>query len=212
VLIAVSDTGSGMTGEILDKIFEPFFTTKEIGHGTGLGLSTTLAIVKSHGGFINVYSEIGKGSTFKVYLPATKDAVPAENETPRESVIPRGNGELVLVIDDEEYVRSIAKRTLERFGYRVLVANNGAEGVATYAKHGSEIAIVVTDMAMPVMDGPATIVALRAMNATAKIIGSSGLASNRSVAKAVGAELEYFVPKPYTAETLLRTIHTALQR
>jgi CheY-like chemotaxis protein len=210
VVVRVEDTGMGIPREIQERIFEPFFTTKEIGKGTGLGLSTTLGILRSHGGFINLYSEPGKGAKFKVYLPA--GAAPESGERPaaEPARLPRGQGELVLVVDDEEGIRGATQKTLERFGYRVLLAAHGAEAVALYAERGAEIAAVLTDMAMPVMDGPATILALKAMNPAVKIIGSSGHASQGGVAKAVGAGVQHFVPKPYTAETLLKVLADVL--
>jgi len=206
VVISVSDTGAGMTREVQDRIFEPFFTTKEHGKGTGLGLSTTLAIVKSHGGFIHCYSELGKGSMFKVYLPvgAAPDVETAAAEKPR---LPRGRNELVLVVDDEEPIREIAKQILERFGYRVLLAANGAEAVKLYTARQKEIAVVITDMAMPVMDGPAAIAALNTINPNIKIIGSSGLDSGNKSGAAIG----HFMPKPYTAETVLNMLQKVLQ-
>jgi PAS domain S-box-containing protein len=210
VVVKVEDTGNGVRPEIRDKIFEPFFTTKEINQGTGLGLSTTLAIVNSHNGFINFYSEMGKGTQFAVYLPASSDADASDEAGIEETRLPHGNGELILVVDDEEAIRKIVKLTLERFGYRILLASNGAEAVASYVQHQTEIAAVLTDMAMSVMDGPATIVALRAINPLVKIIGSSGLMTNRSANSAVGSGVEHFVPKPYTAETLLRTLEQIL--
>jgi PAS domain S-box-containing protein len=210
VRITVEDTGSGIPTRIQERIFEPFFTTKEFGKGTGLGLATVLTIVRSHGGFINLYSEPGKGAKFKVYLPA--GAAPESGERPaaEPARLPRGQGELVLVVDDEEGIRGATQKTLERFGYRVLLAAHGAEAVALYAERGAEIAAVLTDMAMPVMDGPATILALKAMNPAVKIIGSSGHASQGGVAKAVGAGVQHFVPKPYTAETLLKVLADVL--
>jgi CheY-like chemotaxis protein len=210
VIVTVKDTGTGIPEEVRDRIFEPFFTTKETGKGTGLGLSTTMAIVKSHGGFINLYSEMGKGTTFKVYLPAEATSYAAENVAIEQTQLPRGNGELVLVVDDESGIRRVAQGALERFGYRVLAAANGAEAIGAYAQHRGEIAVVLTDMAMPVMDGPALIIALRAINPNVKIIGSSGLSSNGGIAKAVGAGLTHFLPKPYTAETLLKMLAKAL--
>jgi len=210
-LIQVEDTGAGIPSAIRDRIFEPFFTTKETGQGTGLGLSTTQAIVRSHGGFINVYSEPGRGTTFKVYLPANVTPGAAAPAGEADSAdLPSGRGELILVVDDEEAIRSVASRTLERFGYRVLLAAHGAEALALYAKRGGEIAAVVTDMAMPVMDGPATIIALKAMNPAIKIVGSSGLASNGGVAKAMGAGVKHFIPKPYTAEKMLLVLRQVL--
>jgi PAS domain S-box-containing protein len=210
VVVKVDDTGTGIPPAIREKIFEPFFTTKEIGKGTGLGLSTTIGIVKSHAGFINLYSEMGKGTIFKVYLPADTTAAAAENTAIQQSELPRGDGQLVLLVDDESTIRSVAQKTLERYGYRVLLASNGAEAIACYAKSPEQIAVVITDMAMPVMDGPATIVALKALNPEVKIIGSSGIPTNGGVAKAVGAGVKYFVPKPYTAESMLVTLAKAL--
>lgn len=206
VVIKISDSGVGIPAEVRDRIFEPFFTTKEIGKGTGLGLSTTVAIVKSHGGFIHLYSEVGNGTTFKVFLPADPGAAVAADPTTLPARLPRGDGELVLVVDDEEPIRKIAKETLENFGYRVLLAANGAEAVAIYAQHRERIAVVLTDMAMPVMDGPTCIIALMAIDPDVRVIGSSGLAANQEVARAVGAGVQHFVPKPYTAEAMLQTL------
>lgn len=210
VVFKVVDTGMGIPPDLRDRIFEPFYTTKEIGKGTGLGLSTTMAIVKSHGGFINLYSEVGKGTTFKVYLPADATAASSEQVAVAQTGLPRGQGELVLVVDDEDGVRHIAQRTLERYGYRVLLAGNGAEAVAAYVRHQAEVAVVLTDMAMPIMDGPALILALRTINPAVRIIGSSGLTSHEGVARATGAGVTQFVPKPYTARTLLTALRAAI--
>ncbi|HEX3866650.1 MAG TPA: PAS domain S-box protein, partial [Gemmatimonadaceae bacterium] len=169
VVVTVADTGPGIPLEIRERIFEPFFTTKGVGQGTGLGLSTSLAIVKSHGGFIHVYSEPGQGTTFKVYFPANTTARVVEAIAVDRNHLPRGDDELILVVDDESAVRNIAQATLQRFGYRVLLAANGAEAVALFAVHRGEIAAVLTDMAMPVMGGPATIIALKAIDPTVKI-------------------------------------------
>lgn len=210
VVIAIADTGIGMAPDVQDRAFEPFFTTRATGSGTGLGLSTTLAIVKGHGGFLHLYSEPGHGTTFKVYLPANTAERAADDVGVEAAPIPRGRGEMVLVADDEPGIRTIAKGTLERFGYRVLLAANGAEAIALYAQNSSDISVVLTDMAMPVMDGPATILALTSINPDVKIIGSSGLVTENALAKAMHAGVHRFVPKPYTAETLLRTLHTVL--
>lgn len=210
VMVKVADTGTGIPPEVLDKIFEPFFTTKEIGKGTGLGLSTVLAIVKSHGGFIHVGSEAGKGTEFKVGLPANTAEATAGKGADEQTQLPPGHGELLLVVDDEESIRKLVRKTLEHFGYRVITASNGAEAVSIYAQRQPEIALVLTDMMMPVMDGPALIIALKAMNARVRIIGSSGLATNENVTKAMGAGVRYFVPKPYTTETMLKIIHQEL--
>ena len=209
VLLQVEDSGTGMPPEIMEKIFDPFFTTKEVGKGTGLGLSTSLAIVKSHGGFIRVYSEPGKGATFKVYLPAQTETSPAA-AAERAAGMPRGHGELILVVDDESAVREVTQLTLEAFGYRVLTAADGVEAVAIYARRGAEIALVLTDMMMPVMDGPATIQVLRKMNPAVRIIGASGLSANGHIAQAASLGLRHFLPKPFTAETLLKALKQVL--
>ena len=210
ILIQIADTGTGIAPEIIGRIFDPFFTTKPPGQGTGLGLATTFGIIKSHGGFINVYSEPGKGSTFKIYLPASTSGEQAEQQSVSQSGLPCGKDELILFVDDEEAICSTVKKILERHGYRVITAANGAEAVSFYAAHSSEVAAVITDMHMPIMDGHATIVALLSMNPHVRIIGSSGLAANGGVAKAASAGVRHFVPKPYTAEKMLRTIREVL--
>jgi len=210
VNISVTDSGTGMPPEILDKIFEPFFTTKELHKGTGLGLSTVMAIVKSHEGIINVYSEPGRGTTFKVYLPAMEMSSEARKEQTQLLSLPRGNGETILVVDDEASVLTITSETLQAFGYRVLTATDGAAAVAVYSEHKNEIAVVLTDMAMPVMDGSATIHALMRINPAIKIVAMSGLDVNDGVAKVSGAGVKHFLAKPYTARTLLKTMRTVL--
>jgi PAS domain S-box-containing protein len=210
VLLKVVDTGVGIPPEHHARLFEPFFTTKEPGSGTGLGLPTVHTIVRGHGGFVHVYSEVGKGAKFKVYLPAAAGAAEAERFEGERSELPRGEGECVLVVDDEESVREVVRRTLERFGYRVQLAAHGAEAVALFAQRRAEVAVVLTDMSMPVMDGPATILALQAIDPAVRIVGTSGLAANGHVAKAASAGVRHFVPKPYTAETLLRVLRQAL--
>jgi len=211
VVVRVADTGTGIPPAVCERIFEPFFTTKETGKGTGLGLSTALAIVRSHDGFIQVHSEPGKGAEFQVYLPAHAAAAADEADGGPQAQLPHGHGELVLVVDDEEAIRAVARRMLERFGYRVLLANHGAEAVALYAQHRGEIAVVLTDMAMPVMDGPALIVALKAIDPGVRIIGSSGLMTDGGTAQVMNAGVRHFVPKPYTAEIMLSTLAAVLQ-
>jgi PAS domain S-box-containing protein len=210
VVIAVVDTGTGMRPEVQSRIFEPFFTTKEMGKGTGLGLSTVLTIVKSHGGFVNVYSEVGKGTQFTLYFPALKASDKADEVILRPD-LPVGNGELILVVDDEESIREITRGSLETFGYKVITAADGTEAVALYAEHKDEIAVVLTDMLMPFMDGPATIRALRKMNPSVKIIGASGLATTQSSEEASLAGVSVFLIKPYTAEKLLTAIAEILK-
>jgi CheY-like chemotaxis protein len=209
VLLQVEDTGTGIPPEVMVQIFDPFFTTKEIGKGTGLGLSTTLAIVKSHGGFIRVYSEPGEGTSFKLYLPAKNDP-PSNVEAAVEVELPRGHGELILVVDDEANVRQITTGTLEAFGYRAISAVDGADAVAVYAERGKEIAAVLTDMTMPMMDGPATIRVLRRLNPKVPIVVTSGLTANGHFALLSSLGVKLFLPKPYTAETLLKILRQAL--
>jgi PAS domain S-box-containing protein len=206
VNISVTDSGTGMTPDVLDKIFEPFFTTKSPDKGTGLGLSTVMAIVRSHDGVINVYSEPGKGTTFKVSLPAIELSTPGRNEGEQES-LPRGGGEEVLVIEDEASILTITSQTLQAFGYRVLTATDGAEALAIYAQKKDEIAVVLTDMTMPILDGPATIRALMRINPKIKIVAASGLNPN---GPAAGMGVKHFLTKPYTAGTLLKTLRVTL--
>ena len=210
VRIKIADTGVGMPPDIIDKIFEPFFTTKEQGKGTGLGLSTALGIVKGHGGFINVYSEAGRGAQFTIHIPAA--AFDSINQQDRVGVeLPAGNNELILVVDDEMAILEITKGTLEMHGYRALTASDGTEAVALYAQHKDEIKVVLTDMMMPYMDGPATIRALQKMNPRVKIIASSGLTETARMAEVSNGGVSRFLSKPYTAEKLLETVAEILK-
>jgi PAS domain S-box-containing protein len=207
VIILVEDNGIGMPQSIIDKIFDPFFTTKELGKGTGLGLSTSLGIVKSHGGFIRVRSEPGQGTTFAVYLPALAESQSAA-EILEEPELPRGHGELILVVDDEAALRQVTRRTLERFGYRAIGAADGAGALAMYASQYETIAVVLTDMMMPAMDGSAIIQGLMKIRADVRIIAASGLSANGAVARGAGAK--HFLPKPYTTPTLLKALRRVL--
>jgi signal transduction histidine kinase/CheY-like chemotaxis protein len=209
VIIQVEDTGSGMSPAVLDRIFEPFFTTKEFGNGTGLGLSTTFAIVRSHGGFVRVSSEPGVGTRFQVFLK-TCPAGDVPEPVPAHTELPRACGQLVLVVEDETSIRDIAKQTLEGFGYRVLLASNGAEAASCYAVHREEIDVVIIDMMMPVMDGAATIRVLEFLDPQVRIIATSGLHRYPIDAREASARVVGFLSKPYTAETLLKTLGAAL--
>ena len=205
VLITIADTGMGISPDVINRIFEPFFTTKELSKGTGLGLSTALAIVKSHDGFINVYSEPGRGTQFKIYLPVAGSVSPGMADS--STSLKAGNGELILVVDDELAIREIAKGTLEAYGYRALTASDGTEAVALYAQHKNDIKAVLTDIMMPYMDGLLTIRALQKMNPNVRIIASSGLAENSKIEGVRG-----FLPKPYTAERLLNTLAEVIEQ
>jgi len=210
VLIQLIDTGCGIPKELIDRIFEPFFTTKELGKGSGLGLSTVLGIVRSHGGFVNVYSEPGKGSTFKLYLPALTDGVGADAADPRPDALPRGRGELVMVVDDETSILDITKQTLQAFGYKVITAEDGALAVGLYALHRDEISVVLTDMMMPVMDGPSLIAALRRLNPKVRIIAASGLNTNGNMVRATTLGVNHFLDKPYSADAMLQILKVIL--
>ena len=210
VCIEVADTGTGMSAEVLDRIFDPFFSTKDIGEGTGLGLSTVQAILRSHGGFVNVYSEPDRGTTFKLYLPADPEG--QRSEEPAElSPELRGDGEGILVVDDDDDVLEITRQTLEAFGYRVFTAEDGADAVAVYARHHDRIELTLTDMMMPLMDGPAAIQALRRMDPRLKIVAASGLGDHRAVVRASEVGVTHFLPKPFTAGTLLAKLHQVLR-
>jgi PAS domain S-box-containing protein len=209
VVITVSDTGTGIPPEILDRIFEPFFTTKEVGKGTGLGLSTVIGIVRDHGGFINVYSELNRGTQFRIYLPAVETAE-VRQVSEASLGFPKGQGELILVVDDEAAVREITKTSLEAYNYRVLTASDGIEAIALYAQNRDAIKVAIIDMMMPSMDGAMTIRTLQKINPQIEVIAVSGLASNQQAAIISGNSVKAFLPKPYTAEKLLRTLHEVL--
>ncbi|WP_026735778.1 ATP-binding response regulator [Fischerella sp. PCC 9605] len=205
IVITIADTGVGMPAEILDRIFEPFFTTKEVGKGTGLGLSTVTGIIKSHGGFVNVHSKVGKGTEFKVFLPAVEATVTPLVE---DLELLKGNGELVLVVDDEAKILETTKISLETYNYRVITARDGIEAIALYAQHQDEISAVLMDMMMPSMDGATTIRTLQKINSLVKIIAVSGLAANDKLS-GVNA-VKAFISKPYTTKELLQTLHSIL--
>jgi PAS domain S-box-containing protein len=209
VLLRVSDTGTGIPPEILNKIFDPFFTTKAPGKGTGLGLSTVLGIIKSHGGFLQVESKVNQGTTFLVHLPAKEAAQPTAHES-ASSQLPTGHGELILAVDDEAAVLTMTKETLETFGYRVLTARDGTEAVALFNAHQFEVRGVLTDMLMPNMDGPATIRILKRIDPAIKIIAASGMMDGEKVKDATGLNHVAFLMKPFTVEKLLTTVHEVL--
>jgi PAS domain S-box-containing protein len=209
VVLEVGDTGTGIPPEVQPRIFEPFFTTKRPGKGTGLGLATAQTIIKNHEGLITFLSTAGQGTTFKVYLPAsTETAVTRGSAAP--GPIPRGNGETILVVDDEASILTISRQALEAFGYEVLTATNGAEALALFAQQRARIAAVLTDMAMPVLDGAALIYALRRIDPDVKVIAASGLKTNLHSMEPFGLGTTCFLAKPFTADTMLQAIHEAL--
>lgn len=207
VVITVADIGAGIAPEIIERIFDPFFTTKGVGKGTGLGLSTSLGIVKSHDGFLEVSSEVGKGSKFKVYLPISSETKTQLIEQPE---LPLGNGELILVVDDEATICKITKTALESYKYKVLTANDGIEALTLYAQNKHEISVVLLDMMMPKMDGISTIRILQKINPAISIIATSGITSSDNITLATKAGAKAFLPKPYTAQELLKVLQETL--
>jgi PAS domain S-box-containing protein len=210
VLISVTDTGTGIAPDLLDKIFDPFFTTKPVGQGTGLGLPTVLGIVESHGGFLQVDSEVGKGTVFKVYLPAAPAEKERDTKQAESASLPRGNGELVIVVDDEPAIRDIASRILATHGYRPLTACEGNEALALFDQNRDCVKAVVSDLMMPRMDGPTTIRAMRKINPAIKVVMITGLGEEGRVAEAKAAGSHLVLSKPFTAEQLLLALKQLL--
>lgn len=210
VMIAVSDTGTGMPPEVIDRIFDPFFTTKEHGKGTGLGLSIAMSIIKNHKGFIDVDSQIGKGTTFKIFLPATNDDIQDMND--EINVSRKGSEELILVVDDECSIRDITSSILEKNGYKVITADDGTEAIMLHSQNKGKIKVIIMDMMMPVMDGQHSIKNIRKTDPDVKIIAVSGAADRDKFGKISDSEIQIFLPKPYTIEKLLKTVHDVLNK
>jgi len=211
VLIEIADTGCGIPAEIQRKVFEPFFTTKEVGRGTGLGLSTVAGIVRNHHGFISLYSEVGRGSSFRIYLPGIRESQDAAGAVAEP--LPLGKGEWILLVDDEASVRDIARLTLETHGYHVIEARDGAEGLALYAMNHTEIQLVICDMDMPVMNGTGMIRSLERINPGVRVISASGLVLDEQVPGSSSAgRIRVHLRKPYTARELLLMVDEVLHQ
>jgi PAS domain S-box-containing protein len=206
VRVTVSDTGVGMPEAVIDKIFEPFFSTKPEGKGTGLGLSTAYSIIKGHDGFIEVHSEEGTGTTFRVFLPVATE-VDEQTDDALSTATRDGQGARVLVVDDEENILNTAKDALEQVGYHVKVAHGGDEALQQLRSHGLDVDVVITDIVMPSTDGLTVIRELHAERPDLPIIAASGLADSRTD-EALEAGADVFLSKPFTAEKL----QAALQR
>jgi PAS domain S-box-containing protein len=210
VMLAVSDTGTGMSSEVRARIFEPFYTTKEPGKGTGLGLSTVYGIVKQSGGQIWVYSEPGEGTVFKLYFPRLEEAPTASLNRLRE--LPAGGTETVLLVEDEESVRRLARRILERQGYRVLESRNGREALAQATEYGDQIHLILTDVVMPELSGRGLIERLTALRSNAAVIYMSGYSGDDVLRRGLLEPGSLFIQKPFGPNALLGKVREALDR
>jgi CheY-like chemotaxis protein len=209
VLLAVTDTGSGMDAETLTHVFEPFFTTKEAGKGTGLGLSTVYGIIEKHGGHISVYSEPGKGTTFKVYLPRIDAGAAAAPARAGPSAALRGS-ETVLLVEDEEIVRELSQRVLKLYGYRVVVASDGAEGLAAAERHEGKIDLLVTDVVMPRVSGPELARRLAEKRPETRVLFLSGYTERGAGHLGVAGGKAAFLMKPFSPDAFARKVREAL--
>jgi len=207
LLTNITDTGHGMTDEVVERVFEPFFTTKEVGEGTGMGLAMVYGIVKNHGGYIAVYSEPGHGTTFSVYLPV--GAAEADTADDEEDSLPHGTG-LILLVDDEEVVRAVAARMLTTLGYTVVTAVDGKEGVERYSELGDEIDLVIVDMVMPVMDGRQCFHALKRINPEVKVLLATGYGRDGRAQELLDKGVVGFVQKPFNTARLGQAVADAL--
>jgi PAS domain S-box-containing protein len=207
VMIAVSDTGAGMSDEVQSHLFEPFYTTKERGKGTGLGLSTAYGIVKQSGGHIAVYSQEGHGSTFKIYLPATDEPLAARSPTPAPA---RRGHETVLLVEDEGAVRALARRVLESHGYTVLEAANAEEGRRVWDAHRDQVDLLLTDVVLPGRSGPVLARELRQERADLRVLFTSGYSETMIVQRGVLEPDTPYLQKPFAPATLARKVRTIL--
>lgn len=211
VVFKVSDSGAGIPEEILDRIFDPFFTTKPQGKGTGLGLATVLGIVEGHGGFVLVDSKPGHGTTFQIFIPASAP-LQHPGAAPEDSILPRGHGELVLIVDDEPAILRTAENFLRRNGYATLTASGASQALSLFEKHREEIHAVLTDIMMPAGDGRQLISMLREMNYRLPVIAMSGLATREAQQETIDRGAAAFLDKPFNAEQLLTALNEALSR
>jgi CheY-like chemotaxis protein len=207
VTLEVTDDGSGMTTEVKSRLFEPFFSTKFTGRG--LGMAAALGIVRGHRGAITVETELGKGSRFRAYFPAHDAAEPARPARCAHRDL-QGRG-TVLVVDDEEIVRRFSKSALTRFGYTVLLAGNGKEGVEIFAQRRFEIAVVFVDMTMPVMSGEETLAAIRAIDAAVPLIATSGHNEATALQTFSSYGVNAFIQKPYSSVQVAELVKSVLQ-
>jgi signal transduction histidine kinase len=210
VLLTVADSGTGMDPETLERIFEPFFTTKEMGKGTGLGLATVYGIIQQHGGMIHCDSQLGHGTTFRVFLPA--DDGPPEEREARNLTQPRKGTETVLLAEDHDGLRESAQSTLQALGYRVLVASNGAEAVELFRRHADQIHVVILDAVMPILSGPDAYLQMSAIRPDPRVIYTSGYAGDAATLAAIRDSGVPLLQKPYTPAALTHMIGKVLSR
>jgi len=208
-MLSVKDSGVGMDKETVDKIFDPFFTTKDKGVGTGLGLSMAYAIVHQHNGFLTVYSEKGIGTTINFYIPVSKSAIEEVSVIESATELPKGEG-IILVIDDEEIMRILAKEILEECGYSVVVAENGVIGVELYKEIYNKVKLVLLDMVMPEQSGKETYIKLKEINPDIKVLLASGFRQDKRVKDVLEMGVNGFIQKPYTMEKLSNYIYDIL--
>jgi len=209
VLLTVRDTGVGMDKETMERIFDPFFTTKGLAEGTGLGLASAYGIIKAHGGYIDVDSEKGKGTTFEIYLPATEEEVEEEKELSGEIL----NGkETVLLVDDEEMVLDAGEQMLIKLGYEVLLAGSGREALELYKKNQDKIDMVLLDMIMPGMGGGETYDRIKEINPKVKVLLSSGYSIEGQATEILKRGCNAFIQKPFDMELLSRRIREVLDK
>ena len=204
IKITVTDSGIGIDKETQTRIFEPFFTTKEMGRGTGLGLASVYGIIKNHGGYINVYSEIGQGTTFTIYLPASAKKIEPVIETAAPTVV-TGNG-TILLIDDEKMIIDVGQELLQELGYDVLTARSGQDAIEIYHQEGARIDLVIMDLIMPGMSGSETYDRLKELNNHVKVLLSSGYSINGQAAKILERGCDGFIQKPFNLNQLSEKI------
>jgi two-component system cell cycle sensor histidine kinase/response regulator CckA len=209
VMIEIADTGTGIAPEILGKIWDPFFTTKGPGKGTGLGLATVRAIVSENGGTINLRSKVGEGSSFEIMLPAEPTML-GEAVSGTGADAPDGNGELILVVDDDAPVREVTCATLTQHGYRVIAAADGTEAVALAAPRNLEIRALITDIDLPNLDGTALTKVVAALNPSIRVILMSGSSSSGEDLRRRPPPHGRFLAKPFAGSVLLQTLHEVL--
>jgi PAS domain S-box-containing protein len=211
VLLAVSDTGTGMSAEVKTRLFEPFFTTKEKGKGTGLGLATVFGIVKQNRGHIWVYSEPGRGTTFKIYLPRVVEGAQTPSDRPTEAAVPAARGsETLLLVEDETEVRELVRYILAAQGYRVLAAEDGVDALQVAQDHEGPIHLLITDVVMPRLSGKALADQLRSSRPKMRVLFTSGYTDNAIVHHGVLDEDVHFLSKPFELEALVRRVREVL--